>query len=531
MARKTMWAGVAVLLAFAPGAAAATYGLSADNKQTYASELFGAGGGDLTIDYKDGDSTPMVTLTLGLIDTESDNVEVGHTADVTITLSNAKFARNVLLGSFSTTVTDPTDSDTAVANATVTVSDKRAGGSRGDSSVTVRLTAAGTDAGWDDAANGADVALTLALPPLTGLNATRPVSAVASVDSSATGSGLVRSSAATARDAGSRIANGVVAMVPSATVDTVLVAFSPAVTFVRQDGGSSDIDLAGDRTSLLPATFPIGVLGSVRAGVTNLGSATAAVPLQLDGDPFSVGRREDGAGVVNVTVTGDFRDGDAVYLDMNRDGMPGSDETLSIDGGVAEGGFALVDVTGNPSVTGSDDASEAQREEGVPAANRAVAVLYRPNGRDALRPGQFRTMIGLDYNEAANRDNPQPAGSFLTYETMYSDVEDDQKAYAIPPMGSSDVGNVRVKCEVSAGCTVYLECDDQAGDSWFAEVGEIDGRATMVMQSAAIAEDLEVGEDGWEGRLSCTVYSSRTISVQVLTRSGGALVNNTYIDQ
>ena len=529
MARKTMWAGVAVLLAFAQGAAAATYGMDAALKQTYASELFGTGGSDLTIDYKDFASTPQIALFLGLSAGEMANVEVGHTADVTITLSNAKFARNVPLGNFSTSVTDATDG-TAVANATVTVSDKRDGGSRGDGSVTVRLTAAGTNAGWDGAANGGNVTLNLFLPPLTGLNAARPVSATASVDSSDR-SGLVRSSAAEARDAGSRIANGVVAMVPSATVDPVLVAFSPAVTFLRGAGGSSDIDLAGGRTSLLPSTFPLGYLGSIRAGVTNLGSDTAAVPLQLDGDAFSVGRREDGAGVVNVTVTGDFRDGDAVYLDMNRDGRPGSDETLSIDGGVAEGGFALVDVTGNPAVTGSDDASETQREEGVPAANRAVAVLYRPNGRDALRPGQFRTMIGLDYNEAANKDQPQPAGSFLTYETMYSDVEDDQKAYAIPPMDAADVGNVRVKCEVTAGCAVYLECDDQAGDSWFASAGEIDGRATMSMQSAAIAEMLGIGEDGWEGRLSCTVYSSRTISVQVLTRSGGILVNNTYIDQ
>ena len=37
-------------------------------------------------------------------------------------------------------------------------------------------------------------------------------------------------------------------------------------------------------------------------------------------------------------------------------------------------------------------------------------------------------------------------------------------------------------------------------------------------------------DDGWEGRLACEVLSSAEITVQVLTRAAGVLVNNTATD-
>ena len=45
-----------------------------------------------------------------------------------------------------------------------------------------------------------------------------------------------------------------------------------------------------------------------------------------------------------------------------------------------------------------------------------------------------------------------------------------------------------------------------------------------------IAEALGLAE-GWEGRMSCDILSTAPISVQVLTRAAGVLVNNTDISE
>ena len=49
-----------------------------------------------------------------------------------------------------------------------------------------------------------------------------------------------------------------------------------------------------------------------------------------------------------------------------------------------------------------------------------------------------------------------------------------------------------------------------------------------VLDSAAVAAVL--GADTWSGLLSCNVLSDRDVSAQVLTRSDGALINSTYLD-
>ena len=38
-----------------------------------------------------------------------------------------------------------------------------------------------------------------------------------------------------------------------------------------------------------------------------------------------------------------------------------------------------------------------------------------------------------------------------------------------------------------------------------------------------------LGVDSWNGRLSCDILSSSSVSVQVLVRSNDSLINNTYI--
>ena len=91
---------------------------------------------------------------------------------------------------------------------------------------------------------------------------------------------------------------------------------------------------------------------------------------------------------------------------------------------------------------------------------------------------------------------------------------------------------MRVKCESSTPCRLYLECDAPDGTSYFAQVeAPLPGRATLALTAEALGNTLGIEAGAWEeGRMSCFVYSTRKISVQQLTRSGGVLANNTYVD-
>ena len=117
----------------------------------------------------------------------------------------------------------------------------------------------------------------------------------------------------------------------------------------------------------------------------------------------------------------------------------------------------------------------------------------------------------------------------------YAGIVATRRAYAIAPIATDDATSstfVRIKCEMVPQCMVYLECDDAAGNSWFAPLRTpIEGRSTRVLNQQAIATILGTDEAGWRGDLACTAYATRDISVQVLNRSGGILANSTYIDR
>ena len=505
MARKSTWVGVSVLLAFAQSATSASYELKVENPQTYASELFGTGGGELEINYENAAGTPKLTLTLNLSGPEMQMVKDEDYANVTISLANAKFAKNVPIGNFSATVMTGGLSPTAQTNVEVTAAQVNDEGKSGDSSVTVHIAASGT--GWSSAVAGT-INLTFMLPPLMDLDKDKPVTGSAEVDSPST-SGLLASTTAML---GNFVDDD--GVISPRTSMSALVKFKNALTFEKRPGTDSEIDLLGGRTGLLPEDTPVGVLARVKAGVKYPNNS----PLQLDGKPYSIEKREDGASTVKVTVSGDFRQGDMVFLDMNGDRVSDGGESLSLLDGVMSGGFQLVDVTDDP------DSEERGPDQGV----RTVSLIYKPNGKSALRPSQFRTVFALDFDldtsDTVTLDR-------VVYTTTYSGIESTQQAYAIAPIASTDLANMRVRCEVATECTVYLECDDQGGASWFAKFPHpIRGRSTIVMQQDAIAEMLDVAGGEWEGRLSCSIHSTRRASEQVLTRSAGTLANNTYVD-
>ena len=106
------------------------------------------------------------------------------------------------------------------------------------------------------------------------------------------------------------------------------------------------------------------------------------------------------------------------------------------------------------------------------------------------------------------------------------------RVYSIPSPTSSDVTNLRIRCESTGSpCeNVLLVCANDNGELHSGSVVErIESRATYHMQAAEIERVINYQ---WQGMgLSCFVVSTRDISVQVLTRTGGgALVNNSAVD-
>ena len=512
--------GVAVALASHSVLATTQYALTVDNAQEYAREL-NTGSQPVTIDYESTGKTPVVTLTGSItsVTGELTDIETNDTVHVTFSLQNAKFARNVQEANlYRLTTKVGTGAESTNSLRVIQKTD----GEEGDSEVTFTVEARtnaledipqvlDTTVTPNVPTTAAVVTFSFRLPQLTGLN-NRPVTAKATVAVPG-GSGWEAH--------GTDTATSTIAESPS------LVTFAQALVFIGSgDGGRTTIKI-DDRESL--GGNGLATLANVRLGLGQgtTGFTTAAdIPLQSDGDPFSIDRRQDGAGTLGIWVTGDFRSGDQVFLDMNRDGSQQNDEALSLRNGVMSGNFPADEVGGDRAAAEDE---EQLLNEGLD--REAVLLRYKPNGDDAMRPAEFRTTMNLDMTEATSRD---VFGGIHRFTTSYSTIESTQKAYAIPPVTDnpmSDNANVRIKCEAATECTVYLECDDQEGESWFTKLrNPIEGRSTMRITSEGVAE--AIGEDDWNGRLSCIVYSTRAIAVQVLTRSaGGVLVNNTYIDQ
>ena len=575
MARKTMWAVAGALLAFAPYAVAqqvnVRYGVDytnaagddEDTSRFYASEVISSG--DVQIDYR-GDA-PVVRLSIGTQNTSggqilANGIQEDDTIDVTFTLANATFAENVRAGNM-----DP-DIENVDTSCSLRVADT-IDGARGDNSVTFRIEAADADCVCASACN-MRARLHFSLPRLQGLNG--GAVAVSITTDSPGGSGWPNLAGdpndddrpfavwesrscegmgnATSkcthlddgvlqfRSAQGMDGNGNAKRTGDATRSGEgIVKFRPGLTFSATSGGTTNINLEAERRTfvVVPRYADQARLGSVTVGVTNAGNCDGTDPapmtcdLQANGRPFSIGRGGEGRGDLEVNVTGDFRRGDIVYLDLDGNRLPGTGESLSLVDGSMQGAFSLLNVAGD-ATAGQTTAMEMQREEGV--ATREL--LYQPNRNDPLRPGGYRSSFAVDFSGSAAGKSARPASTVAnTHTTSYTVVESSRDAYAIPPGTTGDVGNVRIKCEVATSCTVYLECDHADGRSWFEQVAApIPGRSTLVLTSEGMRDALGMDDGDWtRGRMSCSVHSTREISLQVLTRSdSGVLVNNTYVD-
>ena len=550
MARKTMWAVVGALLAFAPAASAATYGLTVEGALTYAKEMK-----DFGVDYDD--EGPKLRVELYLSNTESAAIGDGDFMDVTISLSGATFAENVK-------DSDMSFAGTALNTCTLRLKDT-VGGDRNTSSVTFQVE---TTAACGAAAGNAF--FIFELPPLT---AGGPDAVTATVVTATPGGnswpdtssmGVVTNSVCTTPAANCtqllngqlRLIGAPVAALGGAGRPVPLVSFADALTHTVAAGGAGTaIDFEGGRTDFTGTSGAH--LANVSVGVTQaamctgddveranaFGGTTNGIPFgcvrQSDGKEFRISRNGEGRGEMFIAVFGDFREDDMVFLDIDGDGSAGRGEsfTLEEDGSMA-GVFDILDLSGNAAAA-AGDAGAIDREEGVKGN---TPLRYHANGEDPLRPTEFRVAAEVVFEVQEDVADPEDRFDFndwradgppasVRHTTSYTTIESTQHSYSIPDLNSEegDLGNLRIKCEVSTPCTVYLECDGGAGGYWFGELdNEIEGRATVRLSAADIADVLNA-EDGWMNGLQCAVHSTRTITVQSLTRAGGVLVNHTYI--
>ncbi len=233
-------------------------------------------------------------------------------------------------------------------------------------------------------------------------------------------------------------------------------------------------------------------------------SATKAVPLDLyDLNGVKITKGLPGTFAVAAMGSENFGMDDMLYVDYNSNKKMDGGEGMDRDGMMAQGRSISID-----SITNS----------------ATYHVYYVPGGKDRITHDSTLTVsASVAYNSSTSLPEP---GSKTENMFRYDGVGNALMAYAIPHSAAMDKGNVRVRCEQTADCRVFLECFDDMGMREFSEAPMIEGNSVAVWNGAAI--ETVTGLEP-SSRISCQILSKGEISVQQLTRSAGVLVNNTYV--
>ena len=527
-------------LGLATGAFAAHWEMQVKNPVTYATEIFGGAdpastGLTLQVDdtattEADEDEQTSVDLTLFLPNDGETTVGVDSELEVTLTLNGARFGQAVnwtdieLMGG------------AADATGFTKVGGSQKDGRRNDSSVTLKVTTGeiisvspdSTVGITDPYAISAERTIRFDLGSLVGYGGSGTVTASATMRVTDGPDNNFPTEVQTAkRDAVTKV-DGIDAsspsdgdyddegdtapMAPMGARSSMIANAMAAMSYDADDGGTpGQIDL-DDRTSFDGTTTKVEV-----ASFTHMANPMANDAKTADGKTSFAMNQGTEANVM-VTVTGMVRAGDTIWFDQNNDSMMGSRETLTINGGTATRTFRIDNITSGSS------------------------LYFQPNGDDDMTDGNIKASFAVEYDD---EDAVTPMAVSGNVDLEYAGIEMFARAYAIPApdvmeTGTTDIGNVRIKChaEGDSTCTVFLDCDEQDGTRHFEELSmSIGAGATHVENSASIAAILEAGDTGltggrWDGRLSCDVFSDEEVSVQVLVRNrdGHPLINNTYID-
>ena len=470
---------------------------------TVAAELFGPGTG-VKLEFGEAGFAPIYKLTYVLAqsfntatppvleDDAPNSIEANDEGMITYMLSGATFAERVSPNdfAFSGTVGTGTPPEITVES----------GGAKGDSSVTVKVAVG--DTAWD-----ATTVITFTVPDVTatGRSATKPVRMSASFSIAKTSNfpeGGPKNKAC-----GETNADGTQA---SARGCKVVNAASKINAFTLGGEMMGMIDLA-DRAKLIGADGKH--KADIAIGTVTVGVADAAGTDIKGQDGKAASLTGDLAGDVAISVaSSQFRDGDIVYIDDNNSKTQDDAREL----------FTIAD--------------------GVATADRAIkagswTVRYKPNGKDALTHGTAMTVSAMtDFTDRENLNMDAKDGTAKSVTSMLNLAgikPNPAMAYAIAPLTSTDTSNVRVTCESGKACMVFLSCHDGMGMDYFGDAGATvpaNGTVRWDQSDVATALGMMAGE-GWSGRLSCEILSTAPISVQVLTRAEGVLVNNTFVGE
>ena len=292
--------------------------------------------------------------------------------------------------------------------------------------------------------------------------------------------------------------------------------------------------------SMATISCPVVEAGAVITAISNSGGGglislapTDERSVLVSGDGKAVDPQRAALSTVRVTVADNFggvRDQDGDLIDGFTGDLSGTLAIRVASDSFGEDDVVYIDTNANKKVDGREafDMDDGVASDTVPLDGVGKTVYYVPSGDVALK---HRTEFEVTANtEFADTDAKMRSAKKATAMLKLNGIGDAvAKAYAIAPETSTDIANVRVTCETSAkeGCNVFLDCKDEAGMNTFGEAGAVLGpNTTMTWQQDDIADALGL-DDGWEGRLACDVLSSDDITVQILTRASGVLVNNT----
>ncbi|MCY3820105.1 MAG: hypothetical protein OXH52_12200 [Gammaproteobacteria bacterium] len=547
--RNAILAVVASL--FATGALA--QGFTQDSERaTVAEELFG--GSAVKLEFGAEDFTPKAKLIFGGATAAAATIMAGTEFDVTLTLGNATFAEPVSNSDFrwgswgpANTARGGLDCDTATTgnegaddveagtgddptalvfcDAAAEVTIKRDGGGKNTNSVTFTVTV-GTgaldnnvvpmlgnhdddDATPDDYA-GTTRKIVFDMPDLnaSGLRAAVEgrggvnVTASWSIEQTKSGGTVIMESVVDNTKCGG-VGEG------KAPVSCTIIDAAKVVTGITASAGGGEISLvpADERSVLVGGNGK--AVDPQRALLANVAVAVApgfGGAKDQDGEAID-GFTGDLSGSLAIRVSSDsFNEGDVVYIDSNGNRKVDGREAFEMDNGAAM--------------------------DTVPLSSSSMNVYYVPSGDHPLT---HRTTFTTTANtEFADSNAMNRSSRAVTAELeLFGIRPGEAKAYAIAPGTSTDESNIRVTCETAGkdGCNVFLDCHDTAGMNTFGEAGMMIGpNATEHLTQMEIQDALGLDES-WSGRLSCDVLSSAPISVQVLTRANGVLVNNTSVNE
>ena len=281
----------------------------------------------------------------------------------------------------------------------------------------------------------------------------------------------------------------------------------------RQGAVVVDID---DRRMLADSPAQVLPAGEQRIVLARAEVVTVVGLLHWDGTPA-----DDAWAGVDLVATGTRglpAIGDRMFLDYDGDGTADADEELAVGGGVHSLRLRLDAAAG---VTVGD------------RTTYAWPLYYLPEGEEEFRFGATVT-TSLEVRYRVETVVVEHLAVAFTAAFLYEGVTREVRAYAAPTTvdPSGDAAHLRITCEDSQPCLVFLECFTEDGYRYFGEIQPaIGGQATRTLDSRAIESTVALVEPG-PGNLSCIVRADRDIALQLFVRSAaGTLSNLTYVSR